>query len=147
MGAKGGERMNKILLIIVALIVVFGAFTFLGDKKTNQSSYNPEPTSTQNSTSTNTNPQGEIITVVLANNAFTPKDIVVKAGTRVVWINKSGRTATVSSDAHPTHRLYPLLNLGEFANGSSVQIVFDKPGKYSYHNHLSADQIGTVTVE
>lgn len=133
---------SKLLLIIIVLIVVFGAFTFLGNKKTN-------PTTTIQPTTkpTVTEANNPITTVALTDTGFTPKDITVKVGTRVVWENKSGKAATVNSADHPTHLLYPFLNLGEFADGSSVQVVIDKPGKYSYHNHLNASETGTVTVE
>lgn len=87
----------------------------------------------------------EVVTVT--KNGFEPKELMVKTGTRIVWINKSGRPVTVNSDNHPSHLLFPFLNLGEFGDGSSVQVIFDKPGTYPYHNHLDSSQTGTVTVE
>lgn len=139
---------SKLLLVIVALIVVFGAFTFLGNKNTNPTTSNqPEPTISQQTTPAVMEANKQVVNVILGDSAFVPKDIIVKAGTRVIWINKSGKAATVSSDDHPTHRLYPFLNLGEFPNSSSLQVVFDKAGKYGYHNHNNASEIGTVTIE
>ena len=138
--------MKKILLIIVALIAVFGAFTIINGNKTNPTEINQESTSVK-AEPTQAGAKEEITTVTLTNAGFSPKDIVAKTGTRVVWINKSGAAATVNSDDHPTHRLYTFLNLGEFADGSSVQAVFDKAGKYTYHNHYNASQMGSVTVE
>lgn len=132
--------MNKILLVIIALIVGLGAFILISTQQ-------PESRSIEKSTSTKVEQQGEVVNVALTDNGFTPKDITVKAGTRIVWTNSSGKPATVSSDDHPTHRLYPFLNLGEFADGSSVQVVVEKAGKYSYHNHLNASEVGTITVE
>lgn len=87
----------------------------------------------------------EVVTVT--KNGFEPKELMVKTGTRVVWINKSDGPVTVNSNNHPSHLLFPFLNLGEFGNGSSVQVIFDKPGIYPYHNHLDSSQTGTVTVE
>lgn len=139
--------MNKILITIVALIVVFGSFIVLGNKNTNPTTSNqPEPTISQQATPavTQTN---QVMNVILGDLGFAPKDITVKAGTKIIWINKSGKIATVNSDDHPTHRLYPFLNLGEFADGSSLQAVVEKAGKYSYHDHYNASQTGTVTVE
>lgn len=144
--AKGGEKMNNKLLIgIVALIVVFGAFIFLGNKNTNT----PSSTGTSEVTiaPTAVKESGQITNVILGDSDFVPKDITVKTGTTVVWINKSGKSATVNSYDHPTHKLYPFLNLGEFASGSSVQIVVEKAGKYSYHNHLNPSETGTITAE
>lgn len=142
--------MNKILLIIIALIIVLGAFTFLGNKNSNQTPTQPsESMSSEKTTGKTAETQSgnQLATITLTDSGFTPKDITVKTGTRVVWINKSGTAATVSSDDHPTHRLYPFLNLGEFADGSSVQVVVEKVGKYSYHNHLNASEVGTITAE
>ena len=140
---------SKLLLIIIALIVVFGAFTFLGNKKTSPTTPTKQPDSikSQQTKPIVTQPNNPTATVVLTDSGFVPKDITVKAGTRVVWINKNIRTATVSSDDHPTHRLYPFLNLGELSDGSFVQVVVEKAGKYSYHNHLNASETGTITAQ
>lgn len=143
---EGGERMNKSLMAIIVLIVVLGTFIFLGNKTTSTSIQQPKSIS-ENSASTEIDQQGKVVNVALADNGFTPKDITVKTGTRVVWTNSSGKAGTVSSNDHPTHRLYPFLNLGEFSDDSSVQVVFEKQGNYTYHNHLNASQKGTVTVE
>lgn len=140
--------MNKIILIIVAAIVIFGAFTFLGNKKTTPTTQPAAQQATQSTTKpTVIETNSSITTIALTNAGFTPKDVIVKAGAKVVWENKSGSAATVNSASHPTHLLYPFLNLGEFADGSSVQVVFEKAGKYSYHNHLNPSETGTITVE
>lgn len=150
MTGKGGEKMNKILLIIVALIVILGAFTLLGNKKTSPTTSINQPESAQSQKATTpdvTKTNSQVTNVILGNSGFVPKDITVKAGTTVAWINKSGKTATVNSDNHPAHLLYPFLNLGEFPNSSSLQAAFDKAGKYNYHNHLNPSETGTITVE
>lgn len=133
--------MNKILLVLVILIIAFGAFAFLGNTKTNPR------TSTQQTIPVVTQAANQVANVILGDSGFIPKDITVKAGTRVVWRNSSGKSATVSSDDHPTHRLYPFLNLGEFSADTTIQVVVEKPGKYGYHNHLNASEVGTITVE
>ena len=137
---------SKILFVIIALIIVFGSFTFLGNKKAS-----PVPEQQPQSTGILTEPtlakKEEIVKVILTDAGFTPKEITVKIGTRTAWINNSGKAATVSSDPHPTHTNYSPLNLGEFADKSSVQLVFDKKGTYGYHNHYNASEKGTVIVE
>lgn len=138
---------SKLLLVILALIAVFAAFTFLANKNTRTPSETSPTTKSEQATPVVTKTTNQITNVILGDAGFVPKDIAVKAGTTVVWINKSGKTATVSSDDHPTHRLYLFLNLGEFATSTTVQAVVEKPGKYSYHDHYNASQTGTVTVE
>ena len=141
---------SKLLLIIIALIVVFGAFIFLGNKKTSPTTPTNQSDSIKSGVSTTpaaTEANSQVANVILGDSGFVPKDITVKQRTMVVWINKSGKAATVNSVDHPTHQLYPFLNLGEFPNSSSLQVVFDKAGRYGYHNHNNASQTGTVTVE
>lgn len=85
--------------------------------------------------------------VILDENGFTPSSISIKTGDTVQWENKSIKEGSVSSDPHPTHELYPFLNLGIFPAGSRVSTRFEKAGTYTYHNHLSPSQKGTVIVE
>lgn len=134
---------NKLLLVIGALILVFGAgILILNNKSVNQV--------TQKLTQINSNQPTVVakkeVIVDVNENGFSPETITIKAGARVVWINRTKGTVTVNSAEHPTHLLYPPLNLGEFGKGSSVQLVFDKPGTFKYHNHLIPNQTGTVVV-
>lgn len=136
---------NRVLLLIIgALILVFVAgILILNNKSANQV--------TQKLTQINSNQQPTIVAkkeviIDVTEKGFSPETITIKAGTRVVWINRTKGTVTVNSDKHPTNLLYPPLNLGEFGKGSSVQLVFDKPGKFTYHNYLIPSQTGTVIV-
>lgn len=85
-------------------------------------------------------------TVTLTSKGFEPKDIKIKQGDVIHWVNKSGKLATVNSDNYPTNRLYPVLNLGEFTDGSSVQAKISRLGTLTYHNHLIPSQRGTIIV-
>ncbi len=139
---------NKTLVIIIAVLVLIGAVVVVLGKLGNKSIQSGAPAQSTTSQGTGgTTPKETIVNVNLTSSGFDPKTVTIKTGTRVIWINKSGGDATVNSDLHPTHKLYPPLNLGQFPNGSSVQLVFDKPGKYGYHNHLNPSQTGTVVVE
>ena len=132
---------NLILVVVFILIIIGGIYLFYPAKPSNKNSVaNITPTQAIKLPEKS---QG----IILTKSGFEPSEIKVKAKTLVVWINKSGEPATVNSDNHPTHRLYPFLNLGEFANGSSIQVAFDNPGRYTYHNHLNPEQKGTVIVE
>lgn len=145
---------NKTLIAVIVVLVVIGAVVVVLGKggKTNQpiETTGQPSTPAQNTTGQGTGgtvPKETIKNVTLTSSGFDPKTVTVKAGTRVIWLNKSGEGATVNSDPHPIHQAYQPLNLGEFPDGSSVQLVFDKPGKYGYHNHLNPSQNGTVVVE
>jgi len=89
----------------------------------------------------------ESSTVTLSATGFTPATLTIKAGTKVTWNNNSGEVATVNSDPHPVHTDYAPLNLGQFSDGGTLSLVFDKPGTYGYHNHFNPSQKGTVVVQ
>ena len=139
---------NKTLVIIIAVLVLIGTVIVVLGKLGNKSAQPSTPAqSTTNTGTGGTTPKETIVNVNFTSSGFDPKTVTIKTGTRVIWVNKSGAAATVSSAVHPTHQAYPPLNLGEFPDGSSVQLVFDKPGTYKYHNHLNSAQTGTVVVE
>ena len=146
---------NKTLVTIIAVLVLIGAVVVvlgkLGNKTSQPGGITGQPsTPAQSTTKQGTGgaiPKETIVNVNLTSSGFDPKTITIKTGTRAIWVNKSGGDATVNSAVHPTHQLFPPLNLGQFPDGSSVQLVFDKPGTYKYHNHLNPGQTGTVVVE
>ena len=133
-----------VLIIVAAVIVVGGK---LGKKATaplpNTNTQTQQPQAREESTINNE----ETITITATSSGFDPKTITIKAGTRVIWISTVDGTVAVASAVHPTHQIYPPLNLGRFEKGSSVQLVFDKPGTYKYHDHLNPEHTGTVVVE
>lgn len=131
---------NKILLGIIAVIVLAGGYFLFANSPKNV------PVN-QTTTQTPTSQALEKELIEVTASGFSPSTIKVRVGTNVVWINKSGADANVSSVDHPAHRTYPALNLGNFQDGSSVQLRFDTIGTYNYHNHLNPEQIGTVIVE
>ncbi len=143
---------NKIVLIGVAAaaiaVLAIGAFFFLSSKQTPYGTTNN--TQSESITEESTEPtigQKEAGTdIELTSSGFSPKDIEIAVGTKVVWTNNSGRAATVNTGPHPVHTGYTPLNLGSFNNGETLELVFDKAGTYSYHNHLSPQQSGTITV-
>lgn len=134
---------KRLLYITIGVLLLTGVLYYLvnsGVSFPKKQENSPPLTSTVNTAETQ-----EVINVT--KNGFQPKELVIKTGTRVIWINKSGEPATVNSNNHPSHLLFPFLNLGEFSNESSVQVIFDKSGVYAYHNHLKPSQTGIITVE
>lgn len=138
--------MNKILLGTVTIIIVAAAGVLLMDNKTNKQTMIPSPTA-QNQTQASSSAKVASATVTLTQSGFDPETLKIKIGTKVTWVNKSGETATVNSDPHPSHTFWPFLNLGSFNNGASISVTFDKVGVYTYHNHLNPGEKGTVMVE
>ncbi len=156
---------NKTLLgvAIAALVIIGGVVLLKGKSSTNtqtamtatvQPTAVTPPAQTVSPTGENitatqmkaTAPAKEV-TVTVTSSGFDPATVTISTGTKVTWINKSGERANVSSDKHPTHLLYPPLNLGSFNDGESVSLVFDKVGTFTYHNHLDPSMTGEVVVQ
>lgn len=135
---------TKTILGPVAVLAVVAVVVLIG--KSGKNLYQPpaQPKSSAPAGSTTTQGTGS---VALTSSGFGPQSLTVKAGTKVVWTNQSGTAAAVNSANHPTHLVYPRLNLGSFGNGDTLSLVFDQPGTYKYHNHLNASQTGVVVVE
>lgn len=147
---------NKILLGCLVLLIVLAGGIALFSKKTtplpttNSTDQIIQPTSAaaQNITPSESDSiQVSQAAVILLKTGFEPENVKIKSGTKIVWTNKSGDKATVSSDDHPTHLLYPELNLGQFADGTTLQLTFTKSGTYTYHDHFNPTRRGTIVVE
>ncbi len=146
------NKNNKILVlvsvaVVVILVIAVAATLLLG---------NNANTNGQNSAkNTNQEAQKQAVqqiinttkNISLTSSGFNPQTVTINAGQRVVWQNISGTQGTVNSDNFPNNSLWPFLNLGLFANGSSVGVTFDKPGTYTYHNQLNPSEKGTVIVK
>lgn len=128
------------ILIIIAVVLLAGVAFFVRQQKTDNKPA-PKPTSI------NTIPMPVINKVTVENNGFSPSTITVKRGETVMWINKSGKNASVNSDTYPTNKLYKFLNLGGFPADYSVQVAFPNIGTYTYHNQFIPSQKGTVIVK
>ncbi|KKQ25287.1 MAG: hypothetical protein US62_C0002G0032 [Candidatus Woesebacteria bacterium GW2011_GWA1_37_8] len=131
-----------LLIYAVVAVVAYGLiYYFVIAKKTSN------PYSQKQTTSSTQTEELTTVDVILTDTGFSPQTVTLKAGTKVNWTNKSGKTATVNSADHPTHLKYPALNLGNFSDGETLSLVFDKPGTYGYHNHLDSSQYGKIVVE
>ncbi|MBI4039103.1 cupredoxin domain-containing protein [Candidatus Daviesbacteria bacterium] len=84
--------------------------------------------------------------VTVTSVGFSPKDITISAGDSVAWMNNDTVDHTVNSAVHPTHLVYPPLNLGEIKPGEKKSLTFPKAGTYKYHDHLNPSLFGSVTV-
>lgn len=152
---------KKIIIVIVLILVIVGGALLLSKNNvfliSNSSLQSVIPTSTSAPTPTSVygigtkdqqqqtpNPAD---TITLTNNGFSPETLTILKGATVTWINNSGSEATVNSDPHPLHTAYPPLNLGQFNDGDTLQLSFNKPGRYGYHNHFDATQTGTIIVQ
>ncbi len=80
------------------------------------------------------------VAVSIKNFKFVPQDIVVNAGTTVVWTNEDDVAHTVeSSDG--------TLKSDELAQGDTYKFTFAKAGKYDYKCGIHPSMRGSVTVQ
>lgn len=112
----------------------------------------PKPQINKNLNSEQQTPQPQvnrsaIHAITLTKKGFEPQNITIKKGEVLVWTNKSGKKASVNSADYPTHRLFPILNLGTFEDGQSVQTLILRTGEFRYVNHYNPQQIGNITVK
>lgn len=145
---------NKLIITAVVIVLALGGFFWYRNSISAQSSPQISPLSLPSPAPTtgpvtesvdNTTPA--TVSVTLTQSGFSPQTVTISAGDQVTWTNQSGQTATVNSDPHPTHGNYPPLNLGQFADGNSLSLVFPTSGTYGFHNHLNPNQTGTVIVK
>lgn len=139
---------------VVLLLLVGVVFLLNSNKKTSPASTSAPQSQTQTEASptpseaeTPTQVMKEENKIDLTVSGFSPKNLTIKKGAKVVWSNNSGKTATINSNPHPVHTSYTPLNLGSFNDGETLELIFDKAGTYNYHNHFNASQGGTITVE
>lgn len=88
------------------------------------------------------------VKVVYNSSGFAPKTITIKKGETVVFENKTGKSASVASDNHPDHLIYPEFDQykTDQRGKTEFRFTFDKVGTWKYHDHLNASMGGTVVV-
>ena len=93
-------------------------------------------------------PGVEMIQIRYTNDGFIPKNVSLKAGSMVEFVNESDREMWVASDLHPTHERLPTFDqFRPSPKGGVYRYVFDKVGTWPYHDHMSPSDDGVIMVE
>lgn len=89
------------------------------------------------------------VTVTYSDKGFSPASVEIKFGDSVRFVNTTNGAMSVASNPHPQHT-----NYSEFDQWKTSQqgqreftFTFGKAGNWTYHNHLSPAQGGTVIVK
>lgn len=141
---------RNVIIGIVVVVVLIGGYFLLSPKSQPAAPQTPETaTSTESAApqATEGAMMGEQMAVTISASGFVPKAVTVKVGDSVTWENTDSANHTVNSDPHPTHTLYPFLNVGVVKAGEKKSVTFDKAGTYTYHDHLNPSLTGSVTVQ
>lgn len=127
-----GAGVAVLVLVIVSALVL----NTLGERaKEREARVVPTPT-----------PQ-PTLTIFATDSGFVPERYKIPKQTTVTFLNMTDFNVEVASDAHPTHTLFPELNLGTVPPGQIKVLKLDKAGTYTYHNNLNPTQKGTIEVE
>lgn len=97
------------------------------------------------------------VTITYTDNGFSPRDITIKQGQRVRFLNQSSGAFWPASGIHPTHSLYPekestdclgsSFDACEYVQkGEFFDFTFYYPGTWTFHDHIHAFNTGSVTV-
>jgi plastocyanin len=85
-------------------------------------------------------PAAEASAVTIADFAFDPPTLTVKAGTTVTWTNQDSAPHTATQDGGG-------FQSGTLDQGGTYSETFDTPGTYEYHCEFHANMHGTIVVE
>ena len=145
---------NTTILLAVVVLLILGGWYFISSQKTESPSTAPQVSPQQETEATDEalmeDDEGDIdeMTVEITSSGFMPKDIVIKVGESVTWMNEDSADHQVNSAPHPTHTTYkPLNTLGALKAGEKKLLTFPEAGTYKYHDHLNPSLTGVVTVE
>ena len=98
-------------------------------------------------------------TVIYGPNGFSPSTITILKGDTVIFTNQGGNKMWVASDAHPTHEGYNGTTKNQHCPdtvgaafdqcsvSTTYSFTFQKAGTWSYHNHVTASDGGTIFVK
>ncbi len=97
---------------------------------------------------TPTSGPSDFLTVEYKDRVFIPKELRIKTGETVTFINGGGSNVWPASDIHPTHLLCPGFDARRSLKpGESWSFTFREKKTCSFHNHLSAAEVGKIIVE
>jgi plastocyanin len=140
--------MNKKIIVALVVVIVLGGgvWAYLATRpnaSAPQSSHTDDhdhSASSSNETPVATNE------LKYTDSGFSPKSITAKVGTKIHIMNQSPGPLQFSSDDHPTHTLHPEFNLGTIAAGADEEVELKTAGTWGYHNHLKAEDTGSIIV-
>lgn len=105
-------------------------------------------------------PQNVFVAITFQGK-FDLEVVKIKKGDKVTWVNKGNRQVWPASNLHPTHTVYPDSGIRKcgtndadrifdacraLKNGESYSFIFEKVGRWKYHDHWSPVITGVVEV-
>jgi plastocyanin len=141
--ASPSLRTSLAIFAILALVLVVGVAVFVISRDDSPTAAIQESPVTQTQS-----PSAAKHTIEITKEGFSPKNISVTLGDEVIFINTTSSSAWPASDFHPSHDIYPAFDPGQgIQSGDSWSFVFDRVGKWNFHDHLLPARRGVITVE
>lgn len=138
--------MKKTTIIIFAVVLLLAFAADLAISHNNKSTVPSAPSSSTNSSSTSGSSGTPAQTPLAAANVdiknfdFTPKNVTVKLGATVTWVNSDTTAHTVTGDTTDGPQSATL------QQGEKYQFQFNNAGTFQYHCNFHSNMTGTVTV-
>ena len=86
--------------------------------------------------------------VKMENNSFEPKDLQVKVCDKLLFINLDDQPKWPAVGPHPTHTSYPGFDAQRgLKKAESFEFQVNRPGTYTFHDHLHEQVIGQIVIE
>ncbi len=92
-------------------------------------------------------PAPRVNKVLITPQGFTPAEITVKPGTKVIWTNDDTAIHQIYANPHPTGKSLPSLKSAILNNKQTYEYTFTKTGTYGYHDQLNPTTNGTINVK
>ncbi len=94
-----------------------------------------------------TDPDSSVHVVTLTAKGFKPERLIIRKGDQVIFESAEDRPYWPASDVHPTHEAYPEFDAKKpIVPPENYEFVFDKPGVWSYHDHIAHTLTGVIYV-
>lgn len=93
--------------------------------------------------------------IKITDEGFFPRELTIKEGDAVIWINGGSRPHWPASGMHPTHAFYPekggcIGSMFDACRGletdEKFEFKFNQVGAWKYHDHLNAGLGGAIIV-
>lgn len=146
--------LRNVAIVVIVLAVVASVWWYISSQRS-QNTLAPVPTPTVELFPTQppgateaANQPAQAMVVTILSSGFSPKEIKIKVGETVTWMNSDSEDHQVNSGPHPVHTVYPPLNTVSLLKPDQQKsLSFPDKGTYQYHDHLNPSQFGSVIVE
>jgi plastocyanin len=133
------KRIRVIVISAAAAVLLSSCSMHLGLSQMLGGSTSSSPAMAKSAKATHT-PPASPNSVSIINAKYRPKNLRVKAGTTLTWVNSDLSPQSVTSDTPG------LFDSGELAPGATWSFTFRQAGTFPYHSTKSSSSFGSITV-